>query len=429
MSKPTYVTGMLAAALMMTFSCKKSNTAAKSPTPPAPPPHISSFSPASAAKDSAVTIHGTGFSSSISGNLVSFAGKTAVVSAASDTVLVVVVPVGVQDGRISVKVGDQSDTSTGAFTYIYTISLMAGSTQGYSDGKGSAAKFLTPMGIAADATGNLFVGDLANHLIRKITPDGTVSTFAGTYNNSTIINQPNDVAVDASGNVYVSNMTDGVIGKITPAAVNSNYAGDGFTGYKNGAAATAEFYAPSGIAFDASGNLYLADGLNHVIRKIDAGGNVSTFAGDHAPGHKDGAADTAEFNFPIDVTFDAAGNMYVADQENNMLRKISTSGVVSTLAGSGIRATTDGVGVAAAFNNPLACAVDAHGNVFVTEFYGGNVRRVTAAGVVTTITGSNSVYTDGLGPSAFSQPYSITIDGNGAVYVADAITEKVMKIQ
>ncbi|MBS1661654.1 MAG: IPT/TIG domain-containing protein [Bacteroidetes bacterium] len=423
MNNPTYATALLAAALVTIASCKKNSS---EPKPPAAPPHITSFSPASAAKDSTVTIHGTGFSSSAS---VSFNGKLAVISSASDTILKVVVPVGVQDGRITVKVGDKSDSSSSSFTYIYTIGLMAGSTGGYADGQGSAAKFLTPFGMAADAAGNLFVADLANSLVRKITKDGMVSTFAGTYKNNTIINQPTAVAVDASGNVYVSNITSGRIGKITPAGTISNYAGDGVTGYKNGAAAGAEFYAASGIACDASGNLYLADGLNHVIRKIDVNGNVTTFAGDHKAGHKDGTADAAEFNFPISVAFDAAGNFYVVDQENNMLRKINTSGVVSTLAGSGQKATTDGAGDVAAFNNPLACTVDSHGNIFVTEFYGGNVRKVTPDGVVTTITGSHSVYADGLTPNAFSQPYSITIDGSGTVYVADALTEKIMKIQ
>lgn len=426
MTKPTYAAGLLVAALATFSACKKSSS---DPKPPASPPHITSFSPLTAAKDSTVTIHGTNFSSSISGNIVSFNGKTAVVSSANDTILKVVVPVGTQDGRISVKVGDLSDTSTGSFTYVYTISLLAGSTFGYNDAKGADAKFNSPTGLAIDPTGNLYVTDMANHLVRKVTPDGTVSTFAGTYNNSTIINQPSAATMDASGNIYVSNITGGTIGKITPSGTITSYAGDGSTGYRNGAAAQAEFYALSGITVDPSGNLYIADGLNHVIRKIDPSGNVSTFAGDHHGGYKDGTSDVAEFDFPIGITMDAKGNLFVIDQINNMVRKITPSGMVSTLAGSGQRATTDGTGTAAAFNNPLAGAVDSHGNVFVTEFYGASVRKVTPDGVVTTINGSHAVYATGASINDFQQPYAIVVDANGAVYVADESREKILKIQ
>ena len=263
------------------------------------------------------------------------------------------------------------------------VSTLAGSTSGYTDGTGTSAKFFNPIGVAVDGAGNVYVADLYNHRIRKITASGVVSTLAGSgtsgYTDGTgtsaQFKYPSGVAVDGAGNVYVADRVNHRIRKITTSGVVSTLAGSGTSGYTDGTGTSAQFKSPRGVAVDGAGNVYVADQENHRIRKITASGVVSTLAGS-TYGYADGTGTSAKFDSPIGVAVDGAGNVYVADQDNHRIRKITTSGVVSTLAGS-THGYTDGTGTSAQFKYPTGVAVDGAGNVYVADQYNHRIRKIT----------------------------------------------------
>ena len=203
-------------------------------------------------------------------------------------------------------------------------------------------------------------------------------------------NGPNSVAVDASGNVYVADETGDTIRKVTPVGLVSTLAGLANTaGSANGTGAAARFNHPEGVGVDLSSNVYVADQYNNTIRKITPAGVVSTLAGlAGAPGSTDGTGSSARFNNPSSVAADAAGNIYVADYYNDTIRKITPAGVVTTLAGlAGVTGSTDGNGSAARFYAPYGVAVDSSANVYVAEAYNNDIRKITPVGGVTTLAG------------------------------------------
>jgi ATP-dependent protease HslVU (ClpYQ) peptidase subunit len=210
----------------------------------------------------------------------------------------------------------------------------------------------------------------------------------------------------------------------------STFAGSGIAGATDGSGIGASFNYPRGVTVDASGNIYIADNGNNKIRKITSSGVVSTLAGNGNIGAADGNGTTASFSTPDAVAVDASGNVYVADEVNNKIRKITPSGVVSTLAGSGTTASTDGIGIAASFNHPGGIAIDVSGNVYVTEFITNKIRKISQAGVVATLAGSGANGSaDGIGSVAsFSSPVGVTVDDLGNVYVADDGNNKIRKI-
>ena len=313
------------------------------------------------------------------------------------------------------------------------VTTMAGSTRGFMDGSSTEARFDYPWGVAMDTAGNLYVGDSGNHKIRKITPAGVVSTLAGStagtqngVGSAAQFNTPLGVAVDASGNVYVSDRYYGLIRKITPAGEVSTLAGS-TQGYQDGPGQVARFQTPYGIALDASGHVYVADLWNHMIRKITQEGVVSTLAGSTG-GYQDGPALTAQFNRPSGVAVDRSGNVYVTDVGNTRIRKISTDCVVSTLAGSSTQGYVDGTGPVAQFTSLTSLAVDASGTLYVCD--GLELRRVTAEGVVTTLAGASVAgEVDATGTAArFRGLAGIAIDASGHLYVADGGNQKIRKI-
>ncbi len=319
------------------------------------------------------------------------------------------------------------------------VSTLAGNgTLGFADGPAASATFRTPYGVAVDAAANVSVADSGNHRIRRIDTSGNVSTLAGNWTYgfadgpaaSAMFHDPFAVAVDASGNVYVADSINQRIRKIDTAGNVSTLAGSGDSGYSDGPGASARFTSPWGIAVDASGRVYVADKYNHRIRKIDTTGNVSTLAGNGASGFADGPGASAMFVEPQGVAVDASGNVYVADYGNNRIRKIDTTGNVSTLAGNGIAGFADGPGASAMFRYPSGVAVDVSGNAYVTDTFNQRIRKIDAAGNVSTLAGNGTEgFADGPGASAtFYSPHGVAVDASGIVYVADGGNNRIRKI-
>ncbi|TSJ43606.1 hypothetical protein FO440_05285 [Mucilaginibacter corticis] len=322
-----------------------------------------------------------------------------------------------------------------------TVTTFAGSTAGtggYAEGVGTAALFDGPQNIAFNAaTGLLYVSDSFNNAIRNITTDGQTSTHINNdlgYMDGDIsvakFYGPRGISFDAQGNTYVADLGSNIIRKITPAGVVSTIAGNTIIGYLDGAAAKAEFYNPTATVEDATGNVYVADRSNNLIRKITPAGVVSTFVGYRAttgysqatvPGYVDGDATTAAFNFPAALTIDAAGNLYVADYRNNAIRMVTPAGNVTTYAG--------GLVFPAFLGSPNGIVMDAQGNMFISD-NNGRILEITKNKVLYVLAGANaSGYTDGVGAAArFSNPQSLTLDGQGNLYVADFNNNVIRKI-
>ena len=271
---------------------------------------------------------------------------------------------------------------------------------GSADGTGSAARFETPSGVAVDSAGNVYVADSDNCEIRKITPAGLVTTLAGAAEQGGSANgtgiaarfaYPTGVAVDSVGNVYVADRNNDEIRKITPAGLVTTLAGwAGHPGYANGPGNIARFYHPSGVAVDSAGNVYVADTYNDEIRKITPAGVVTTLAGAAgAEDSADGTGSAAHFFTPSGVAVDSVGNVYVADSNNDEIRKITPAGGVTTLAGSPGEngyGSADGTGSGASFSYPEGVAVGSTGDIYVADTYSYEIRKlmpVAATSVVT----------------------------------------------
>ena len=275
----------------------------------------------------------------------------------------------------------------------YTFTNFAGQPNvlGSANGVGNAAQFFNPRGVALDAATNLYVADLQNHQIRRVAPDGTVTTIAGSiglvgYADGVGLGAPQfnalmALAIDSSTNLYVADTGNDTIRKITPSAVVTTIAGQaGVPGNLNGDGTNATFKTPTGVGVDSLGNLFVSDQLNRTIRKITPAGAVSVFAGSQSlQGTNDGQGTSAQFTMTTAVTVDRANNIYVADNGANTIRKITPGGFVSTFAGVGKSSgTNDGVGSAARFNSPQALAVDAAGNVYVGDSLAENIVKGSA---------------------------------------------------
>jgi sugar lactone lactonase YvrE len=319
------------------------------------------------------------------------------------------------------------------------VTTFAGSgEEGYANGTGTEAQFNAPVVLAIDKAGNLYVADMYNHRIRKISPKGEVSTFAGSgeegYADGTGIeaqfNTPQGIAIDKAGNLYVADWGNHRIRKISPKGEVSAFAGSGEGGYANGTGTEAQFNGPADLAIDKAGNLYVADTNNHRIRKISPKGEVNTFAGSGEEGYANGTGTEAQFNGPVGLVFDKAGNLYVADMGNHRIRKISPKGEVSTFAGSGEEGYANGAGTEAQFNGPVGLVFDKAGNLYVADTNNHRIRKISPKGEVSAFAGSGEEgYANGAGAKAqFYFPEGLVFDKAGDLYVADMYNHRIRKI-
>ena len=322
-------------------------------------------------------------------------------------------------------------------TNLPVVSRFAGNgSTVFANGSLIDSTFNFPTGIAMDSSGSMYIADTFNHRIRKITA-GVVSTLAGNGSNAfadgngtnASFNYPTGVAVDSSGNVFVSDTDNNRIRKITSAGIVSTFAGNGTAASTDGNGTNARVSAPQSVVIDSSGNLYVGDFSNNRIRKISPTADVTTLAGG-TQGYLDGTGTNARFYNPCGVAVDSSGNVYVADQANQRIRKITSAGVVSTIAGNGTAAFADGTGTNARFSNPYGITVDPLGNVFVSDLANQRIRRITSTGVVTTIAGTGSLtFNDGNGILAtFTNPRHLLIDSTGTMYVVDQGNHRIRKL-
>ncbi len=354
------------------------------------------------------------------------------------------------DGSGNLYIADSGNNCIRKVDTAGIITTVAGTgTEGYSgDGAtATAAQLASPQGMAVDGSGNLYIADTFNHSIRKVDAMGIISTVAGTgrggdegaATEDQFFSLPRDVAVDGSGNLYIANRSNHRIHKVDAAGIISTVAGTGTPSYNcdNGEANAAQLYAPQGVAVDGSGNLYIADSGNNCIRKVDAAGIISTVAGTGTRGYNGdgGPATTAQLNGPLGVAVDAAGNLYIADSDNARIRKVDAAGVISTVAGTGTRGYYSGEGgpaTAARLSSPSGVAVDGLGNLYIADSGDARIRKVDAAGRISTVAGTGTQgYSCDNGEATavrLSWPFSVAVDGSGNLYIADTSNNCIRKV-
>ncbi len=318
---------------------------------------------------------------------------------------------------------------------------------GAADGPAFESTFNNPHGIAADDVGNVYVVDRFGHKVRKYTQDGNVTTLAGsgipgaadgTGVNATF-NEPWGVCVGNDGFIYVADTRNNLIRKISPDGEVSTFAGSGNFGSTNGQGTSASFGNPTGLEMDEFGNLYVADHLTHVIRKISPTGYVSTLAGvPGSPGHVDGNGANSLFYRPYGLTLDINGDVLVADEWNHRIRRVTPGGDVTTIAGRGVIGHVDGLPDDSEFNYPWDITVDDSGNIYVADGYNQVIRKLVPTGSipesyeVSTYVGKSgeSGGTDGYGTNAeFNAATSIHFwPQTGEIFIADAYNELIRKI-
>ena len=319
------------------------------------------------------------------------------------------------------------------------VSTLAGNGIASSvDGAGTAASFNMPYGVAVDNLGNVYVADNRANKIRKITPAGVVTTLAGNGSASSVdgtgaaasFNSPTGIAVDALGNVYVSDYNGNKIRKITPAGVVSTLAGSGNPNSVDGTGSSASFNGPFQIALDNVGNLYVAEYRANKIRKITPAGVVSTLAGSGTASDIDGTGTAASFNGPTGIAVDYLGNVYVSETLGRKIRKITSTSIVSTIAGSGVNGASDGSSSVASFSWPTNIAVDNALNLYVADADNNKIRQVSATGIVSTLagTGVEGAVNGPINTAQFNNPIGIAIDNAGNLYIGDGLNNMIRKI-
>jgi trimeric autotransporter adhesin len=336
-----------------------------------------------------------------------------------------------------------SDVASATYWISGTITTYAGNgTPGYSGDNGTAlsASLSSPRGVAMDSAGNLYIADASNNVIRKVSSTGTMTTFVGAGQG---LNDTTTIAVDASGNLYLANQGGNNVLKVTPSGTVSVFAGAASTAYgysgDNGLATSALLNSPQGVAVDNSGNVFIVDNGNNVIRKVNTSGIITTFAGNGTTGYTgdNGPATSAGLGNPGAVAADSAGNIYIADENHVVIRKVNISGIISTYAGSGSPGRVSGDGgpaTSAQLDFVDGLAVDTYGNLYMTDA-GNRVREVDVSGLINTVVGSGTPgYSGDSGPATRADLFlsnlhaGMTFDALGNLYIGDVNNNVVRKV-
>lgn len=430
------ITGCLLLALFFSAGCNKDEDK-QQPSGPV----VTAIWPSSGAAGIIVTLKGKNFSSVRTENKVQFNGTDAIVIEAASSQLQVVSPATGATGPVTVEVGGNK-TEGPVYAYVppmeeYIVETFSGATTaGSVDGPVATALFRNPEGVAIDANGRLIVTDRGNNRIRMIA-GGNTSPIAGNtaagYTDATgdaaQFKLPWKAAADAAGNIYVADRDNHAIRKITPAGAVSTLAGGGGAGYADGKGAAAKFNQPLDVTVDADGNVYVADNLNHRIRKVAPDGTVTTLAGSGTAGFANGTGTAAQFKNPSGLDIDKEGNILVADRLNHRIRKVTPAGEATTIAGDGNTGYRDGDAAGARFADPYGISGDKNGNIFIADLNNNKIRKIGTDGLVSTVAGTVKGYADGAGAAAqLNGPTDVCVDADGVIYVADLTNHCIRKI-
>ena len=315
-------------------------------------------------------------------------------------------------------------------------------------GPAKSARLSAPYGVSVDANGNVYIADTGNSVIRKVDTSGKITTIAGNgmqgfsgdggLATSASLYAPTRAVPDRSGNLYIADYYNQRIRKVDPAGIIATFAGTGDFGYNGDGilATSAQLNSPYGIAVDSVGNVYIADSFNYRIRKVDTSGMITTIAGDGWGGAigDGGPATSAELSEPEDVALDGHGNIYIADAANSKIRKIDSSGIITTLAGNGNFdfGGDGGPAASAVVNFPTGVTADSSGNVYIADFQNNRIRKVDSSGTITTIagTGTSGFSGDGGPPASAELSFSmeVAVDTAGNVYIADTNNARIREI-
>ncbi len=310
-------------------------------------------------------------------------------------------------------------------------------TSGASNGPVATALFNDPAALIADTTGNLFIADSRNHVIRKISTNGIVSTFAGqagTPGNSdgtgmARFDTPSGIALAPNGDLYVSDTGNHTIRRVTPAGAVTTFAGTADqSGFTDALGSAARFNSPLGLAVAADRTIFVADSGNHLVRTIAPDRTVRTLAGRAETwGTEDGTGGNARFNGPVGVAIDSDGNIFVSDSNNHAIRRITRAGVVTTWAGiAGVDGATNGDRLAATFSKPAELAFDKHGNLFVADSFNHLIRKISRDGKVSAVTGvagADGSVDGSNGQARLFNPYGLAMSSDGSLIVSDTYNE------
>jgi sugar lactone lactonase YvrE len=330
-----------------------------------------------------------------------------------------------------------------------TITTVAGSgATGYNgDVPALETTLWSPSGVSVGYNGSVYIADRRNNRVRKINPQGTVVTIAGIDESGfggdngpatdAQLNNPCGIATDGYGNVYIADKNNNRIRKITGAGIISTLAGTGEAGYggDDGPAIAGQLNAPTGIATDLNGNIYIADAGNNRIRKISADGIITTIAGTGVAGYNnDTIATAAQLNAPNGVATDTAGNVYIADTWNYRIRKVTPAGIIRTMAGDGNAGYNDDgkASTAAQLNMPTGVAADRAGNIYIADEGNNRIRRINAGRIITTFAGTGKTGFSGDGGNAWiaelNEPHAVAVDRGGNLYIADRENNRIRRV-
>ena len=359
-------------------------------------------------------------------------------------------PTGVAvDGAGNLYIADRDNQRVRKVDSLGVITTIAGTGErgfGGDGGPAIRAQLTSPIGVAVDGGGNLYIADRGNYRIRKVDSSGTITTFAGTGDHrfsgdggpadEASLWSPYDVATDGAGNLYIAAESHSRVRKVDSSGIISTVAGSGRRGYggDGGPATAARLSSPYSVAVDGGGNLYIADRSNHRIRKVDSSGIISTITGSVKPGDG-GPAIQAQLRYPSGVATDSYGNLYIADPGNDRVRRVDSTGVISTVAGTGESGFSGdgGPAIQAQLDTPLGVATDGAGNLYIADYSNDRIRKVDSSGVISTVAGSDSSYFfggDG-GPAVQAQlasPDDLAVDGTGNLYIADRYNHRIRKV-